>query len=176
MIPCEGIFYQTEFTMKIEKNVVVDLDYTLRKDNQEGTVIEATKDSKPLVFIFGIGMMIPAFEENLEGKTTGDLVNFGIQAENAYGTHDAEAIMDVPIKYFEIDGKIEREKLVEGMPVNMQDTEGRMYTGVIQNQGIETITVDFNHPMAGQDLHFSVKINSVREATESELDHGHIHE
>jgi len=162
--------------MKIEKNVVVDLDYTLRKDNQEGEIIEETTGGKPLVFIYGVGMMIPSFEENIEGKITGDAVSFGIKSEDAYGSHDAQAVMDVPLQYFEVDGKIDRDKLVEGMPVNMQDVEGRMYNGVILSQGIETIKVDFNHPMAGQDLHFSVKINNVRQATESEIDHGHIHE
>jgi FKBP-type peptidyl-prolyl cis-trans isomerase SlyD len=121
-------------------------------------------------------MMIPSFEENIEGKITGDAVSFGIKSEDAYGSHDAQAVMDVPLQYFEVDGKIDRDKLVEGMPVNMQDVEGRMYNGVILSQGIETIKVDFNHPMAGQDLHFSVKINNVRQATESEIDHGHIHE
>lgn len=162
--------------MKIEKNVVVDLDYTLRKDDKEGDIIEQTQDGNPLVFIFGIGMMIPSFEENLEGKEAGEEVSFGIKAENAYGKHDAQAVMEVPIKYFEVDGKIDRDKLQVGTPIQMQDQEGRAYRGIILNQGIEEIKVDFNHPMAGQDLHFTVTINNVREATESELDHGHVHE
>lgn len=162
--------------MKIEKNAVVDLDYTLRKDDTEGAIIEQTQDGNPLVFIFGIGMMIPSFEEQLEGREAGEKVSFGIKAENAYGTHDAQAVMDVPINYFEVDGKIDRDKLQTGTPVQMQDQEGRAYRGIILNQGIEEIKVDFNHPMAGQDLHFTVTINNVREATESELDHGHVHE
>ena len=163
--------------MIIEKNKVVTLDYTLRKNDESGDVIEDTFSGDALTFIFGIGMMIPAFEENIEGKKSGDEASFGIPAENAYGVRDEAAEIEVPLDYFaDEEGKVDRDKLVPGHPISLQDSQGQVYQGVIVSPGIEKVKIDFNHPMADQDLHFTVKIKEVRDAAESELDHGHVHE
>jgi len=161
--------------MIIEKNKVVTLDYSLYEKEPGGQLIEETFGKDPLVFIFGIGMMIPAFEANLMGKATGEEFSFGIKSEQAYGPRAKEAVVEVPIENFAVDGKIDRDKLQVGVPLQVQDQKGHMHQGVIVKVGINTIMVDFNHPMAGVDLYFKGKIKSIREATQEELDHGHVH-
>ena len=161
--------------MQIQKNKVVSLDYKLTEDTAEGSLIEETFGGQPLQFIYGIGMMIPAFEEHIEGKGSGDEIAFGLKAEEAYGQREDEAILEVDIQHFAVDGQIDRDKIVLGEQIQMQDQEGRVHYGKIDKVGIDKVTVDFNHPMAGHNLYFQVKINEVREATASELDHGHIH-
>ncbi len=162
--------------MAIKKNDVVILHYKLQEENEEGELVESTFGSEPLKFIFGIGQMIPAFEENLESKAEGENFAFGIPAEEGYGLYDDRAIANIPLKDFERDGKINPEDVALGKSVNLQDHQGNQYTGRITEIENEMVKIDFNHPMAGIDLHFTGEIVNVREATESELDHGHVHE
>ena len=163
--------------MAIEKNQVVVLDYRLQNGSVDGDLIEETFGTEPLKFIFGIGQMIPAFEVNLEASQEGDEFAFLIKAAEGYGEYEEEALLQVPISQFaNSEGEVNTESLKPGAPINMQDQEGRSYQGIIKSHNTETVTVDFNHPMAGTDLYFSGKIKMVRDATESELDHGHPHE
>lgn len=162
--------------MAIAKNQVVELHYKLHEENEEGDLVESTFDADPLKFIFGIGQMIPAFEDNLEEKGAGEEFAFSIIAEEAYGLYDDQAVADIPMSDFAVDGKIDPESIALGHPIRLQDEKGNTYQGVIVETSEESVKVDFNHPMAGIDLYFSGKILSVREATESELDHGHAHE
>jgi len=163
--------------MAIAKNQVVVLDYRLQNGSAEGDLIEETFGTEPLKFIFGIGQMIPAFEVNLEESKEGEEFAFLIRAAEGYGEFEEEALMQVPIGQFaDAEGKVNTDVLKPGAPINMQDEEGRSYQGIIKSHNTETVTVDFNHPMAGTDLYFSGKIKTVRDATESELDHGHPHE
>lgn len=162
--------------MPIAKNQIVELHYKLQEGNEKGELVESTYDSQPLKFIFGIGQMIPAFELNLEDKSQGDSFAFGIKAENAYGTYDDQAVANLPIQQFEQEGKIDPKAIEIGRALALHDQEGNQYRGVIKAVENEIVTVDFNHPMAGVDLYFSGEIVTVREATESELDHGHVHE
>ena len=162
--------------MRIQKNHVVSIHYKLNEDNQEGELIEETYNAEPLTFIFGIGMMLPSFEEHLENKLAGDKFSFTLQPEDAYGEYEDEALIEFPISNFaDDDGNVDRSGLVAGAPLNMHDQEGRTFTGVILETKPETILIDFNHPMAGHILHFQGDILEVREATATELDHGHIH-
>ena len=162
--------------MDIQQNHVVSLHYRLREDDANGEFMEETFGSEPLSFIFGVGMMLPMFEENLENKSVGDAFDFILQPEDAYGEYQEEAVVELPIDTFRgMDGEIDREKLLEGTPVNMQDNDGRTYTGVIIEPKMESIVVDFNHPMSGRVLHFTGEILEVRPATPTELDHGHVH-
>ena len=161
--------------MTVDKNRVIELDYKLYEKELAGQLIEETFGKEPLAFIFGIGMMIPAFEANLIGKGAGDEFSFGIKSEQAYGPRAEEAVVEVPIENFAVDGKIDREQLQVGVPLQVQDQSGHMHQGVVVKVAINTITIDFNHPMAGVDLYFTGKIKSIREATQEELDHGHVH-
>ena len=161
--------------MKIEINSGVIVDYKLQKDDENGELIEQTHGSEPLSFIFGIGQMIPGFEANLLGKEEGTSFGFAIPAAQAYGVHEKEAIIEVGIQSFAgPDGKIP-ENIVIGQMINMQDKSGHSYQGKITERKLDMVTVDFNHPMAGINLYFSVDIKTVRKATQSELDHGHLH-
>jgi len=162
--------------MQIQKNKVVALHYKLTENDENGVMIEETFGSDPLTFIFGIGMMLPSFEEHLETKTAGNPFSFTLTPENAYGGFEDEAIVEIPIESFQDEtGNVDRDRLAVGSPLQMQDNNGRSYQGVVAEQKIESIVVDFNHPMAGKTLHFTGEIITVREATDSELDHGHVH-
>ena len=162
--------------MQIQKNHVVSVHYKLNEESHEGELIEETYGSEPLTFIFGIGMMLPSFEEHLENKSAGDTFSFTLSPENAYGDYEDDAVIDIPISNFtDESGNVDRTNLVPGAPINMHDDQGRTFMGVIQEAKDELIAVDFNHPMSGHTLHFTGEILEVRTATASELDHGHVH-
>jgi FKBP-type peptidyl-prolyl cis-trans isomerase SlyD len=161
--------------MQIEKNTVVSLHYRLQKDNAEGALVEETFGSSPLVFLYGAGQMIPDFEKNLAGKKAGDEASFGIAAKDAYGETNPQAVVPLPKSTFVIDGKLATELLEVGKIIPMSDDKGNRMQGVVKEVKEEEVVIDFNHPMAGQDLFFSVEIQSVRQATDEEVSHGHVH-
>ena len=161
--------------MNITTNAVVSLAYELREGDGSGEVIETTTPTDPMMFIYGTGSMLEDFETNISGKTAGDKCDFGIVSDKAYGAHNADAVVDVPKNIFEVDGKMQEELLEKGTPINMQDPEGNPLMGIVQEVKGDIVTMDFNHPMAGKDLHFKVEILEVREATADEIDHGHVH-
>ena len=160
--------------MIIDKNKVVTLTYTLQESNQEGEIVQEVLESEPFIFLFGSEQVLPGFEANLNGKITGDEFQFEIKSEESYGPVDEEAIVDLPMNIFMVEGKlVEMIKVGEFVPMN--DHEGNEMQGLILEIGEETIKMDFNHPMAGVDLFFSGKVLDVREAHPEELDHGHVH-
>lgn len=155
--------------------MVVQLTYKLNKDTADGEFVEETTTDNPLTFLFGAGQMIPQFEANLEGKVVEDEFAFGIEAANAYGEVNPDAIVDLPMDAFKVEGKIQEDMLVVGNVLPMRDQEGRPMNGKVVAVRMDTVALDFNHPMAGTNLYFQGKIISAREATESELEHGHAH-
>ena len=163
--------------MKISQNVVVSVIYQLRAGSTELPMhdVEQVDESSPLVFIFGSGMMIPGFEKQLDGLKAGDPFKFDIQPEDGYGFPDNEAVIKLPIEIFKQDNVIDFEVLKVGNILPMSDNEGNMLRGKVLAFNDEEVTMDFNHPLAGMDLHFSGAIVSVREATIDELAHGHVH-
>lgn len=162
--------------MNIQQNHVVSLHYTLTEDTGEGELIEETYSGEPLEFIFGVGMMLPSFEENIESKTPGDTFAFTLEPEDAYGLYEDQAVVEIPISSFQDEsGNVDRSKLLAGAPLTMHDHDGRTFRGVVAEPKIDSIIVDFNHPMSGRTLHFKGEILDVRAATASELDHGHVH-
>lgn len=161
--------------MQIEKNTVVSLSYTLKADNSEGEIIEVAKETDPLVFLYGTGNMLPRFEENLAKLKTGDDFEFRLESVDAYGEYDDNAVIDLDIDIFRIDGKIDEEMLAIGNMIPMRDSEGHMLQGRVLAVTPESVKMDFNHPMAGQNLHFTGSILDVREATAEEISHGHVH-
>ncbi len=163
--------------MKIAQNSVVSVTYSLKAGASGGTAqqIESVDETNPLVFIFGAGMMIPGFEKNLNGMSVGDSFAFSIQPEEAYGTPDNSAIVKLPIDIFKQDGVIDFQILKVGNILPMSDSEGNMLQGKVVGFDDKDVTMDFNHPLAGQDLHFTGKVVGVREATLEELAHGHVH-
>jgi len=161
--------------MTISNEKVVTLTYELRVDNNKGDVVETVKEDKPFVFIYGAGSMLPKFEENLIGLKADDKFEFTLKCEDAYGKATEEAVMDLPKNIFEVDGKIEDGLLAEGNVIPMQNNEGNKFNGVIMEVGEENIKMDFNHPLAGDDLFFSGNVIEVRDASKEEIDHGHVH-
>ena len=161
--------------MTISNEKVVTLVYQLKVDNREGDIVETVKEEKPFVFLYGAGLMLPKFEENLKGLKAGDDFEFILKSEEAYGKAIEEAVMDLPKNLFEVEGKIEEGLLAEGNVIPMQNNEGQKFNGVVVEVKDESVTMDFNHPLAGDNLHFSGKIMEVREATKEEVEHGHVH-
>ena len=161
--------------MQIENNKVVSITYKLSEADNKAEVIQEVDASQPLVFLFGMGQLLPKFEEYLAGKTTGDTYEFTLGHMDAYGPIEAEAVVDIPIDVFVVDGKLAEDMLVVGGMVRLRDQEGRLLQGTLLQRGLETVKVDFNHPMAGKDLHFSGTVTDVREATADEIAHGHVH-
>lgn len=160
---------------QIKNQTVVSLSYILKQDNAEGAVIEIAKETEPLVFIYGIGQMIPKFEENLNTLSMGDSFEFTLLSADAYGEFEADAIIDLEKSIFMIDGELDHEMLTVGNLIPMRDNHGNMLQGKVVNVSDEVVKMDFNHPMAGKNLHFSGKILNVREASADELNHGHVH-
>ena len=158
--------------MKIENNHVVSLHYTLNaiEENGEKTFIEKTELEQPFTFLYGVGMMLPKFEEQIEGLTAGDKKSFTIVPEEGYGDVIENAIAQLPIAMFEQSGLPPI-----GAMLPLQDAQGNPASGVVLEVSEEAVTVDLNHPMAGKTLHFDIEVAETRPATAEELDHGHAH-
>jgi len=155
--------------MEINKNKVVAITYTLEVN---GKIADQATEAKPLEFIFGQGMLIPKFEENLDGKKEGEDFKFHHRAEEGYGQPNPQAIIEIPKNVFEVDGQLREDLLVVGNSIPMSNAEGQVIPGVVLEVLAESVKMDFNHPMAGKDLDFSGKVLSVREATEAEIQGG----
>jgi len=161
--------------MKAEKNNVVSLTYELRITGKDGEVIDAANKNQPLDFIYGSGMMLPKFEENLTNLKADDTFDFMLTAEEGYGIRNEENVADVPMNVFQQDGKIEENLLTVGNVIPLQDQEGNRFNGQVISLTDDTVKLDFNHPLAGESLYFTGKILTVRDATKQELEHGHVH-
>ncbi|WP_316802862.1 peptidylprolyl isomerase [Pedobacter nototheniae] len=160
--------------MNISPNSVVALTYELHTTNEEGqqVFVEKADEQNPLVFLYGVGMMLPKFEEHLTGLTTGAEYSFELSAADGYGEIDPGAFADLPKAMFtEAGGELPNV----GDVIPLQDNNGNQFRAGVTAVHDETISVDLNHPMAGKNLVFSGTILNVREATQDELAHGHAH-
>ncbi len=154
-------------THKITANKVVSLSYTLRDD--DGEVIDQSQDGSPLLYLHGAQNIVPGLEEQLEGVAEGESVKATVSPEKGYGPRIGES-QEVPRNLFPADAE-----LAAGMQVVAHDDEGRQIPFFVAGITEETITVDPNHPLAGETLHFEVTVDSLRDATEEEIAHGHPH-
>jgi len=163
--------------MKIKANTVVSVSYKLDANfpEQEKKHIETADASNPLTFLFGSGGLIPGFERNLDGLTAGEKFNFSIEAEEGYGSIDSNAIIKLPIEIFKVDNVIDFEVLKSGNVLPMSDNEGNTMNGKVVSYTDKEVMMDFNHPLAGQTLHFSGEVVEVREASPEEINHRHVH-
>jgi len=152
--------------MKIEKNRVVALTYDLEVDNE---IIQSVNKEQPMEFIYGTGYLLPKFEEHILHKATGDRFEFTLCAADAYGEEDPEAFVELPKEIFEVNGVIKPGLLTVGRTLPMNDSEGNRLNGTIDEVKEDVVIMNFNHPLAGADLHFTGTIVSVREATSQEL-------
>jgi len=160
--------------MNIEKNKVVSLSYELRT-SLEGEIVEKVENEQPLSFLFGTGSMLEKFEGNLLGLKSGEKFEFKLDYQDAYGAYTKEAIVEIPKDAFKIDGKIEEGLLEMDNIIPLQDNQGNRFNGKVINLSDSMVTMDLNHPLADKDLYFKGEVVEVREASEEELSHGHIH-
>ncbi len=161
----------------INKDMVVSVHYELKVD-KEGELVTADKSNpeQPLVYLHGAGMLLPDFESNLVGKTVGDTVSFKISAENGYGVRNEQEIVNIGIESFkDKDGNIDTNMVRVGNILPMMDDQGRQFQGIVCDVTEEAVIMDFNHPMAGKELNFTVTVADVRAATPDEISHGHVH-
>ncbi len=155
--------------MEINRNMHVSLTYELRTGGFEGELKEKAVEETPLAFVYGAGLMMPKFEEHILGLKKGDNYKFEIKSDDAYGPAFEDRIVDLPKNIFEVDGKIDESLLVLGNTVPMMDAQGNRMNGMVKELKEETVTMDFNHPLAGADLCFQGSVLDVREASEQEL-------
>jgi FKBP-type peptidyl-prolyl cis-trans isomerase SlyD len=158
--------------MKITANKAVAAEYELYVDGEtegELELMEKATADQPLNFVYGVGMMLPKFEENLFGLAAGDKFDFTINTEDAYGEYDDESVIDLDRAIFEIDGKIDEEVIFEGNVVPLMDSEGHRVNAQVVSINDTHVKVDLNHPLAGETLHFKGSVLEVREASDKEL-------
>ena len=153
--------------MEISKHKAVAIDYTLTNDS--GEVLDSSKGQEPLSYLHGAGNLIPGLEDALEGKNAGDELKVTVSPEEAYGQRIDELIQKVPRDRFE-----GAEELQVGMRFHASSDHGETLV-TITDVSDDEVTVDGNHPLAGLTLHFDVKVVDVRDASEEEVEHGHIH-
>jgi FKBP-type peptidyl-prolyl cis-trans isomerase SlyD len=149
--------------MKITKDKVASIHYTLR-DN-EGTIIDSSEGRDPLNYLHGAGNLIAGMEEGLEGKSKGDKLDLKIQPDKGYGEKDDNLVQKVPRSAFG------DQEVKTGM--RFSTNQGGVVS--VTHVGLDSITVDGNHPLAGVELNFAVEVMDVREATQEEISHGHVH-
>lgn len=153
--------------MNITKERVVTMNYTLK--NEAGEILDTSEGREPLVYLHGVGALIPGLETELEGKQANDKVSVVVPPEHAYGNRRDDLLKVVSKQGFQGD-----EELVIGMRVQL-DTEHGPAIAVIAEVDGENVTLDLNHPLADMTLHFDVEIVAVREANPDEIAHGHVH-
>jgi FKBP-type peptidyl-prolyl cis-trans isomerase SlyD len=154
--------------MLIAANKAVSIDYTLTND--AGEVIDSSAGGVPMVYLHGAGNIIAGLEKALEGKTAGDELSVAVEPEDAYGEYSAELVAVLGREMFE-----GVDELEVGMQFHASGPDGSMQIVTIRDLDGNEVTVDGNHPLAGQRLNFQVKVVNVREANAEELAHGHIH-
>ena len=155
--------------MQIETNKVVSIDYTLKDD--DGNVLDSSQNSEPLSFIYGNGSIIPGLEKALDGKDTGDEISVTVEPEEGYGQYDDSLIIQVTKDKFQ-----DPDNVQEGMQVQAQSQDGHMQILTVKSVDGEQVTLDANHPLAGQRLSFDVAVADVREPSQEEIDQGHVHD
>jgi len=158
--------------MQISTGKVVGITYTLTLNS--GEIADQANTDHPFVFIHGIGQTLEAFDTHLDGLEIGSNFSFTVPAEDGYGSHNPNMIIDISKEIFS-GPDVPSDLLQIGNMVPMQDQEGHPLTGVIREITDEVVKMDFNHPLADQDLNFTGSVVSIREATAEEMDHGHVH-
>jgi FKBP-type peptidyl-prolyl cis-trans isomerase SlyD len=154
--------------MQVGENKVVRIHYTLKND--QGEVLDTSENREPLSYLHGQGNIIPGLENALTGHESGAEVDVTVEPADAYGERHEQLIQDVPMSAFE-----GVDEVKPGMQFQAQTEAGpRIIT--VQEVGEEEVKIDGNHPLAGETLHFSVKVDDIRDATEEEVEHGHVHD
>lgn len=156
--------------MKITQDKFVSVIYDLNVgEGEERELMEKATPEAPLQFIYGTGGMLPAFEQALRDLEVGGKFNFTIDPVDAYGEYEEENVLELPRNLFEVDGKFDEERVKEGNTIPMLDSNGNRLQGSVLEVNDEIVVMDFNHPLAGETLHFSGEVIDVREPSAEEL-------
>ncbi|GAB4454564.1 MAG: peptidylprolyl isomerase [Anaerolineales bacterium] len=151
----------------VQNGVVVSMEYTLHVD---GELLDSSAGHGPLEFLAGYGNIIPGLENGMMGMKVGDSRDVVVAPADGYGEYDDEAYLDVPRGQFPKDMPVE-----EGLELTVRDDSGQGRYARIESIEGDLVRLNFNHPLAGDELHFKVKVVGLREPTEEELAHGHVH-
>lgn len=154
--------------MKVGKGSAVELDYTLHLG--DGEVIDRSEPGEPLTYLHGESQIVPGLEAAIEGLEAGATKQVVVTPADGYGEHDPDGLKEVPRDQFPPNVPLE-----PGTEMLARGAEGEVVPLVIVSAGLQTVTIDLNHPLAGKTLHFDVTVRSVRAATPEELEHGHVH-
>ena len=154
--------------MRVEQNKVVMMHYKLA--DKDGNVIDQSEGRPPLAYIHGIGALVPGLENELEGKAKGDKFSTIVAPEDAYGARDEELVRVVPKSGFQGD-----EEMTIGMQIQIDTGDKGLAIATLTSIDGDDITLDLNHPLSDMELHFDIEIMDIREATEKEIAHGHVH-
>lgn len=156
--------------MKISPNKFVSLSYDLNVgEGDEKELMEKATPEQPLEFIFGTNSMLEAFEKNVDGLAEGDSFDFILSPDQAYGEYDDDHLVDLPKNIFEVDGKMDESVVFEGNTIPMMDSNGNRLNGSVVSVSDDVVKMDFNHPLAGETLHFTGNVLSIREASAEEI-------
>jgi FKBP-type peptidyl-prolyl cis-trans isomerase SlyD len=159
----------TDGSLKVADNVVVSLDYVLTLDDDR-EVDRSDKDA-PMEYLHGFNNIVPGLENELNGMTVGDKKEVIVKPEFGYGERDPDGLTEFPRDTFPSSLNLEI-----GEPVMMREKEGgESFQAYVTELRTDTILLDFNHPLAGETLHFRIRIAGLREPTSEELTHGHVH-
>ena len=153
--------------LTVQDGHVVSMEYTLWVD---GEILDSSAGQSPLEFLQGAGNIIPGLEQELYGMAIGDSKKVTVQPEEGYGLVDPDAIVDVPRDQFPPEIPME-----VGIELQVMDEQGQPMSARIDTVSDDMVKLDFNHPLAGKELHFEAKIVGLRAATDEESDHGHVH-
>ena len=152
---------------QIEEGVVVNLAFTLTVD---GEIVDQADAKDPFFFLQGYDNVIPGLEAQLEGLKTGDSKSFVVQPQDGYGEVDPDGILHMPRTEFPDDIPLE-----PGLELEMRSEDDEIMYATIVSTTDSMVKLDFNHPLAGKELHFEVTVLDIRAATPEELEHGHVH-
>jgi len=155
--------------LEIGKYKMVTLTYDLRIDDENGEMIEQATMENPLQFLYGAGVMLPKFEKNLAGLKQDEPFNIKLPKADAYGEVNNDAIVELPRSVFLVNGEFDSELIKIGNTVPMMSSNGQRMNGLVLEITEDTVKMDFNHPLAGEDLFFSGKVVEVREASDEEV-------
>jgi FKBP-type peptidyl-prolyl cis-trans isomerase SlyD len=170
LVQWENLFWKGQSMNKdtVQDGLVVSMEYTLSVD---GEVLDSSQDAPPLQFLAGYDNIVPGLEREMIGMKIGESKNVVVSPSDGYGEFDEDAFMEVPRGDFPDDMEVEI-----GMELGISDEDGNHQMAFIESFDEKTVRLDFNHPLAGAELHFTIKVVDLREPTSEELEHGHVHE
>ncbi|GAB4553881.1 MAG: peptidylprolyl isomerase [Anaerolineae bacterium] len=151
----------------VQNNCVVSIAYTLRVD---GNVVDEADAAEPLEYLHGADNIVPGLESALEGLRVGERKDVRVTPEEGYGVYDNDDVEVLPRREFPDDMPLE-----VGMLLSISDDDGYFADATVKAFNEREVTLDYNHPLAGKELHFNVEVVGIREATDEEIAHGHVH-